>query len=214
MLNGQDPNSGVITSRRFNLGEIQMRTGEGGAGDGGAGGAGAGNPPAPNPNPTPDPTDPNPSPDGDGKGEPKTFSEEYVRKLRDENAQRRIREKELADKVKGYEDEKLTAEQKSKRDLDAANEELTKVRAETRQAHLLAAAASAGATVPKSILGMIDGDGDPETEVGKVKKQFPQLFKPVAPGGVDSGAGKGPGGGKSPGDTMNSLLRRAAGRGG
>lgn len=208
MEQGQDP------IKLFTLGQVQMRTGEGGGAGGGAGAGEGANPPGGNPGGgsteggTGNPPNPAPNPE-----EGKTFDAAYVSKLRGENAEWRVKSRELEQRIKAFEDEKLTAEQKAKRDLDEATTELTKVKAETRRATLLASAATAGASVPQAILGMIDGDGDPDTEVAKVKKQFPQLFKPAAPGGgADAGAGKGGPTGKTPGDSMNALLRRAAGR--
>lgn len=86
------------------------------------------------------------------KQEPKTFDESYVRKLREEAAARRIREKELQAKLQEYENEKLTESERLQKELEELRtsnvQNLTRAQEATINYQLALAAAD-----PKNELG-------------------------------------------------------------
>lgn len=139
----------------------------------------------------------------------KTFDEEYVVKLRQENASRRAREKELEAQLKAHEDAKLSDEQKRAKELQEVRDELNHLRHKARMGEVIDAAVRAGASKPAAVAKLVDdGDDDLDAAIAKLKKELPELFRPAVTGSADGGS-KGKVGTEK---GMSELLRDAFGR--
>jgi hypothetical protein len=117
---------------------------------------------------------------GSGEGrtggqEPKVFDEEYVRALRKEAADARV-------KLKEFEDAQLTASQKLQKERDEALTELGTLREERRLRQFEAIATKEGAKYPDLVALKVPADTKPEDLVAAIKlvrKDYPELFQYV-----------------------------------
>lgn len=154
--------------------------------------------------------------DDDDDDDKKTYDAVYVKQLRQENAQRRKENKELATRLKALEDAQLTEEQKRAKELEDLRKTNAELSKKARLADLQSVAARAGARHPEVVARMVDDDAeDIEKAVAKIKKDYADLFKPAGPsGGGNGGAGNSNTGGdnKTPHQNANDVLRRLAGR--
>lgn len=170
----------------------------GGAGDGGDGG------------------------DGSGDGGAATFTAEYVAKLRKENAEARVKLKEATSALKEHEDKDKPEADKLRARVAELEAERAGWEAERKASKTVAvfavAASKAGATYPDTIGRLVDAHAIEWTEDGEirnapelvkaVKERYPHMFTRTPNGNADGGAGNGS---KPEPQSMNDLIRRAAG---
>lgn len=156
--------------------------------------------------------------------ETQTFDAAYVKKLREEAAAHRVREKEatlaakeLAARVKELESQGLSESEKQAKRIKELEDEHRNIAWKARSAEIKSQAAALGCKKPDLIARLVDDDVDDDDlpkAVAKLKKEHPELFLSTtgsADGGAGGGSGSGAGG--SPGLSMNALIRGASGRG-
>lgn len=147
---------------------------------------------------------------GQGGEEQKTFDAAYVKQLRDEAAANRRKAADAEKKLKALEDEKLSDSEKREKRLKELETENVQLKQQSRRSDIVAAAAAAGAINPQRVARLIDDDAEDVTKaVAELKKSDAYLFGRPGGGGADGGAG----GREAGSEDMNTLLRRAAGRG-
>lgn len=151
---------------------------------------------------------------GSEGGQTQTFSEAYVKELRAEAAKYRTEQNKTAARLKELEDAQLSEAEKQTKRIKELEEQNTTLMGGIRRSSIESAAAAAGALVPSAITGMVPTDAEDVTAaVNAIKKQFPALFKPAVGGTADAGGGTSAGAGKPAGNDVNSIIRRATGRG-
>lgn len=158
-----------------------------------------------------------------GQSQGQTFDADYVAKLRKEAAAHRTRAQAAEAALKAHEDKdkpELAKLQEKVTQLEAERAEWERERKAAKVTAVFAVAASkAGATYPDAVGRLIDpqaiewgSDGEilnaPEL-VKSVKERYPQFFTRNPNGSADGGAGNGS---KTQDASMNTLIRRAAGR--
>jgi hypothetical protein len=185
--------AGIPAWHPRNEGDDDGQGDAGGSGnDGGDGGTGSG--------------DGDEGDDGAAGGSGKTYDEAYVKKLRDEAASRRTRERELEARLKELESKDLSAQEKAERERDAAVAEAaaatTKAQAALLKAEVTATAARLGAVDVDVVRTLVaaditfNDDGDPvgvEEAVTALLETKPYLKGQAGGTGTGSGAGAGNG---------------------
>lgn len=157
-----------------------------------------------------------PNGDGDdddeaGEGDDRTYDAAYVRRLRQENAQRRTTERELRDKLKAAEQAKLSEEERKDARLRELEEENTKLRQQAHRGVVERLALKAGARHPEVVANLVGAEVVDEKDIKgalkDIKTDYPDLFGERVPP-ADGGAG---GNGRTA-PNMNDFIRAAAGR--
>lgn len=165
-----------------------------------------------------------PPPTGEAGQEPAAFSREYVESLRRENASYRTRAATAETEVQRFKTAQMTEQERAQ---EAAKQE--KARADRLQSdlqlarlesHVAVNATKYGIADPRAVVRLLPAteiefgdDGAPKNldkVITAMKTEFPILFG-QARGSSDGGAGRGAG--AQPTEDMNSMIRRASGRG-
>jgi len=159
----------------------------------------------PNPQQGQEPTQHGAQGQNDGGQEPRTFDEDYVRRLRAEAAGYRTELQGVRTELQQIRDRDLTDQQRLERERDELRSRLTPL--EQKVARYEVAAATG---LPLNLAERLQGDTREalEKDADELKKQFGIGQEPGRPN-FDAGA-------RPPvqtnGDDFNSLIRRAAGR--
>ena len=156
---------------------------------------------------------------GEGAGNQQSFSADYVKKLRAEAAAQRQRAREIADRLKKLEDEKLSETERQQRRAQELEAENALLLSRVRLSDLTEAALENGANAryASAIARLLPAElnTDDETKVvaaiERLKGTYPDMFRKerADAGNGDAGAGRSS---KPPASDMNSILRQAAGR--
>lgn len=145
---------------------------------------------------------------GDGTGGARTYDEAYVKKLRDEAAARRVRERELEEKLKTLEAKDLSEKERAEKERDDAKAAATAATERAKQALLKAEVLHEARDTadPETVLELVKGkvqfddDGNPVGVAEAVKELLEaKPFLNKTEGGAGGGNTKGAGGGSGNG---------------
>lgn len=147
-----------------------------------------------------------------GTNDAKTFSEEYVKTLRDEAAGHRTKLREVEAERDKLKTASLSEEERKQAELDGAKAKLQEAEGREMIYKVQLAAAKNGALDPEVVGRMVD----PKTEnaekaVLELKAKYPSLFRNS--GGSNGSADGGKDGKSGSTFNMNEHIRKAAGRG-
>jgi hypothetical protein len=121
----------------------------------------------------------------------KMYDEAYVKDLRDEAAQTRIKLKEFEDAKKKADDEAMTEAERLKKERDEAKQEAETLRREKRLSSIQSLATREGARYPDLVALKVPEDtkeADLVSAIKAVRKDYPELFAHVDADGAKKNA--------------------------